>query len=562
MRRGVGIAGLQNQRAAQKTFQTVGVELQKAEMAQMTEQINLFKEHLEKFATKHKKEINKNPEFRQHFTEMCSKIGVDPLLSNKGFWAEMLGVGNFYYELGVQILDVCLRTRSSNGGFIQLEDMKKYLEKLRGKNSQSISNDDIERATKSMKVLGDGLQLLTVGSKKMIQSVPLELNRDHTMVMLLAQNKSWVIKSEVKKRKELLWDDERVGMVFQFLMQEGVVWIDEQNRPEPSYWFPSMFTATDQSYRSSEGKDAWILCMTIMFEKSAKFKFMRNETEAEHNHIINQIIKMLASTVFRRVAQINSRQTPNAIRPAVNLRPVSLRTFTTKKTEKKSKAMQKPSQGSLINTTKENLLQALENNNSQISTALQTSEDAARTTRFLTTYELESETSDTIIYKRTIEGVNVGLRFHKFMAQEEVPAAREAEEGEDEEGADGYQEEMRTISYSLFDVAIDFGKKQDGRQWILQCKAGDDENIDIMTMTITKDGWSALPSSENQDAMLPENTIFYEGLEEQTQEQVVEYMSKLGINYETAAASRWLAFQKEAQKDQTFLQELTALLRD
>jgi hypothetical protein len=37
---------------------------------------------------------------------MCSKIGVDPLASNKGFWAEMLGVGDFYYELGVQIIEV------------------------------------------------------------------------------------------------------------------------------------------------------------------------------------------------------------------------------------------------------------------------------------------------------------------------------------------------------------------------------------------------------------------------------------------------------------------------
>jgi len=25
---------------------------------------------------------------------------VDPLASNKGFWAELLGIGDFYYELG------------------------------------------------------------------------------------------------------------------------------------------------------------------------------------------------------------------------------------------------------------------------------------------------------------------------------------------------------------------------------------------------------------------------------------------------------------------------------
>ena len=31
---------------------------------------------------------------------MCAKVGVDPLASNKGFWAELLGIGDFYYELG------------------------------------------------------------------------------------------------------------------------------------------------------------------------------------------------------------------------------------------------------------------------------------------------------------------------------------------------------------------------------------------------------------------------------------------------------------------------------
>ena len=38
---------------------------------------------------------------------MCASVGVDPLASGKGFWAEKLGVGDFYYELAVQIVEVC-----------------------------------------------------------------------------------------------------------------------------------------------------------------------------------------------------------------------------------------------------------------------------------------------------------------------------------------------------------------------------------------------------------------------------------------------------------------------
>eukprot|EP00897_Mesotaenium_endlicherianum_P006848 jgi/Mesen1/6191/ME000032S05490 len=45
-------------------------------------------------------DINKKPAFRAQFHAMCAKIGVDPLASNKGFWAELLGIGDFYYELG------------------------------------------------------------------------------------------------------------------------------------------------------------------------------------------------------------------------------------------------------------------------------------------------------------------------------------------------------------------------------------------------------------------------------------------------------------------------------
>jgi len=38
------------------------------------------------------------------------------VIASKGFWAEMLGVGDFYYELGVQIVEVCLATSHRNGG--------------------------------------------------------------------------------------------------------------------------------------------------------------------------------------------------------------------------------------------------------------------------------------------------------------------------------------------------------------------------------------------------------------------------------------------------------------
>jgi len=38
-----------------------------------------FRTNLEEFATKHREEIRKNPQFRSQFQQMCAAIGVDPL---------------------------------------------------------------------------------------------------------------------------------------------------------------------------------------------------------------------------------------------------------------------------------------------------------------------------------------------------------------------------------------------------------------------------------------------------------------------------------------------------
>jgi hypothetical protein len=37
---------------------------------------------------------------------MCKSVGVDPLSSNKGFWVDILGVGDFYYELAVSVVKI------------------------------------------------------------------------------------------------------------------------------------------------------------------------------------------------------------------------------------------------------------------------------------------------------------------------------------------------------------------------------------------------------------------------------------------------------------------------
>ena len=108
----------------------------------MTGQLAEFKDQLEKFAIKHKKDINENPVFRDQFLKMCKSVGVDPLSSNKGFWVDILGVGDFYYELAVsvvknyffqiQIVNICIALRKKNGGFLEENECLQLLKVVRG----------------------------------------------------------------------------------------------------------------------------------------------------------------------------------------------------------------------------------------------------------------------------------------------------------------------------------------------------------------------------------------------------------------------------------------------
>ena len=71
--------------------------------------------------------MRRDPVFRAQFHTMCANVGVDPLASNKGMWAQLLHFGDFYYELGVQIVEACLATRAMNGGLMDLDLLRSHV---------------------------------------------------------------------------------------------------------------------------------------------------------------------------------------------------------------------------------------------------------------------------------------------------------------------------------------------------------------------------------------------------------------------------------------------------
>ncbi|CAO3642431.1 unnamed protein product [Mucor fragilis] len=163
--------------------------------------------------------------------------------ANKGFWADLLGVGDFYYELGIQIIEACIVSRINDGGLTELSEIMRRVQVMRGssnKQQQQISEDDIVRAIKTLKPLSGGYEVLPIGDRKLVRSVPKELDKDQSALLLLAQKTGYVDHDMVKN--ELGWNPERINTATQHLLQDGIAWLDKFGEKE-SFWIPSYFNA-------------------------------------------------------------------------------------------------------------------------------------------------------------------------------------------------------------------------------------------------------------------------------------------------------------------------------
>lgn len=144
-RRGVGLGAFSRNTIASAQYANHGNNLRAAHANSLQTQLSVFQSLLHQFSVTHGKEIRSNPTFRAEFARMCNAIGVDPLASSnrrggsaaKGegsFWAQMLGgsVNDFYFELGVRVVEVCRDTRAENGGMMAVNEVRGRILKGRG----------------------------------------------------------------------------------------------------------------------------------------------------------------------------------------------------------------------------------------------------------------------------------------------------------------------------------------------------------------------------------------------------------------------------------------------
>lgn len=243
-RRGVGVG-----RAGAAAYTKKAEELNAVNLSAAMETVEKLETKLSDFAKLHKNEIQVDPAFRAKFLEMCALLGVDILSSEKGFWGK-LGMGDFFYELSVKVAEVCLASRSRNGGIIRVGEVNEILSqrgtrfKFTESKKSSYSDDDIITAVKKLSALGSGFRTVTVGRSVMIISVPEELDDDHMQILNLAQDDSrgnYGVVTIQDIRTALRWDEDRCDRALQKLMGKGMVWLDVDNKGIKRYWFPSLW---------------------------------------------------------------------------------------------------------------------------------------------------------------------------------------------------------------------------------------------------------------------------------------------------------------------------------
>lgn len=257
-RRTPGLSSLSSNRLQSHHYTSHGATLRTRNAASLETQLSVFQSLLHNFALTHSKDIRANPAFRAEFARMCSALNIDFLASSyhrdgnkagsgaagstaggESIWAQLLGgsVNDFYFNLGVLIVEECRSTRAENGGLISVADLKTRISKSqRIGGSMEVSDDDIKRAVDSLAPLGSCFSIMKIGHRSLIRSVPKELNTDQSTVLEAIQILGYVTVSMLQIN--LNWERPRAHAVVEDLMADSLVWVDCQ-AGENEYWSPA-----------------------------------------------------------------------------------------------------------------------------------------------------------------------------------------------------------------------------------------------------------------------------------------------------------------------------------
>lgn len=204
------------------------------------EQFNLG---LSELAKNHKDEIRRDKEWQKDFFSLCYTVGVDPLSSSKGFWADIFGSGDYYKHLTVSIINICIKTQIENGGLIPFNDLINYLRDTM--NNNNINGDDIKRCIIQIQNLSPEYQVVNINNTEMLYSVPKELSSHQKTILSYLSNKNKpiienyvnvnIVMNLCKTNREL------AKSILQNMLEDNLLWVDKQGGSDEIYYSPSFY---------------------------------------------------------------------------------------------------------------------------------------------------------------------------------------------------------------------------------------------------------------------------------------------------------------------------------
>lgn len=259
--RPAGLAALQSSTKTSSLFSVAGASLRRSHSDALATQLEVFRSLLTHFSHTHMQQIREDPKFRAEFGRMCALIGVDPLASSRhsdvqakggrrglgSFWSEIMGVegggksfNDFYFSLGVRIVEICRATRASNGGLVAIAQLVETMNAERVKSGgETITEDDIVRAVATLEPVSPGFTVMQLGGKTMLRSIPKELNMDQARVIEAIGFMGGYVSTQILV-DNMAWERARAQNTIDDLIADGLVWMDDQvDGGEPEFWSPA-----------------------------------------------------------------------------------------------------------------------------------------------------------------------------------------------------------------------------------------------------------------------------------------------------------------------------------
>nr|CCC90183.1 conserved hypothetical protein [Trypanosoma congolense IL3000] len=177
MRRAIGVAHVHKSRETKRQMTDLGAQITAERVAQIADQLESLEEQLRTLARKYKNEIATDPAVRARFKQISDSLGVDLISSKKNVFAELLGLGDFYYGLAGKVVEACMREQKFFGSYVPLSRIvsvvnRQYNACIDEGERCVISEGDIHMALSKLHVLGDGYDIVKLTDVNYIQTTP------------------------------------------------------------------------------------------------------------------------------------------------------------------------------------------------------------------------------------------------------------------------------------------------------------------------------------------------------------------------------------------------------